>query len=213
MRHEADRVVVPFLCRLRIRLNPSIHAVFVRCLRSPKAGAIEPVTAGVHYCRPVLPDAMPAFALRFFVGPEALPPRLSEFDLEQFFTLLSDDVAAIRAQFRSDHRLPAALMLLFMRVAGRPLDGFNVLLPRSLLRKTAEALAVSPPSIASLRSIYQRRQTLSKHQLWAKTYLGLRELEPTTKPPDATLLAQAADASHPMTSSDRPASGCSRVAS
>ena len=86
------------------------------------------------------PDAMPAFALRF-VGQEALPPRLNEFDLEQFFTLLSDDVAAIRAQFRSDHRLPAALMLLFMRAAGRRLEGFNVL-PRSLLRKTAEALAV-----------------------------------------------------------------------
>ena len=138
---------------------------------------------------------MPAFALRF-VGQEALPPRLSEFDLEQFFTLLSDDVAAIRAQFRSDHRLPAALILLFMRSAGRPLDGFNVL-PRSLLRKTAEALAVSPPSIASLRSIYKRRQTLSKHQLWAKTYLGLRELEPDDEAAlTATLLAHAADASH-----------------
>lgn len=138
---------------------------------------------------------MPAFALRF-VGQEALPPRLSEFDLEQFFTLLSDDVAAIRSQFRSDHRLPAALMLLFMRVAGRPLDGFNVL-PRVLLRRTAEALAVSPPSIASLRSIYKRRQTLSKHQLWAKAYLGLRELERDDEAAlTATLLAQAADASH-----------------
>ena len=138
---------------------------------------------------------MPAFALRF-VGQEAPPPRLSDFDLEQFFTLLSDDVVAIRAQFRSDHRLPAALMLLFMRVAGRPLDGFNVL-PRTLLRKTAEALAVSQPSIASLRSIYKRRQTLSKHQLWAKTYLGLRELESDDDAAlTATLLAQAADASH-----------------
>jgi len=100
---------------------------------------------------------MPAFALRF-VGQEALPPRLSEFDREQFFTLSSADVAAIREQFRSDHRLPAALMLIFMRVAGRPLDGFNVL-PRNLLRHTAQVLAVSPPSIASLRSIYKRRQS------------------------------------------------------
>lgn len=55
---------------------------------------------------------MPAFALRF-VGQEALPPRLTEFDLVQFFTPLSDDVVAIRAQFRRDHRLPAALMLGF----------------------------------------------------------------------------------------------------
>jgi len=51
------------------------------------------------------------------------------------------------------------------------------MLHRNLLRHNAQVLAVSPPSIASLRSIYKRRQTLSKHQLWAKTYLGLRELE------------------------------------
>ena len=142
-----------------------------------------------------LPNAMTAFALRF-VGQEALPPRLSEFDREQFFTLTSADVSAIREQFRSDHRLPAALMLMFMRIAGRPLDGFNVL-PRNLLRHTAQVLGVSPPSIASLRSIYKRRQTLSKHQLWAKNYLGLRELELDDEAAlTATLLAQAADASH-----------------
>ncbi|CAN7750496.1 DUF4158 domain-containing protein [Variovorax sp. LjRoot84] len=63
-----------------------------------------------------------------------------------------------------------------MRVAGRPLDGFNVL-PRNLLRYTAAMVGVSPPSIAALRSIYKRTQTLFKHQLWAKTYLGLRDLE------------------------------------
>ncbi len=138
---------------------------------------------------------MPAFALRF-VGQEALPPRLSVLDREQFFTLTSADVAALREQFRSDHRLPAALILMFMRVAGRLLDGFNVL-PRNLLRHSAQILAVSPPSTASLRSIYKRRQTLSKHQLWAKTYLGLRELELDVEAALTTaLLAQAADASH-----------------
>jgi hypothetical protein len=56
---------------------------------------------------------------------------------------------------------------------------------------------VSPPSIASLRSIYKRRQTLSKHQLWAKTHLGLRELEVDDEAAlTAALLAQAADVSH-----------------
>jgi hypothetical protein len=58
-------------------------------------------------------------------------------------------------------------------------------------------LGVSPPSIASLRSIYKRRQTLSKHQLWAKTYLGLRDVEPVDEALlTAALLAQAEDASH-----------------
>ncbi|CAN7750493.1 hypothetical protein LJR084_006829 [Variovorax sp. LjRoot84] len=49
---------------------------------------------------------MPSFALRF-VGQEALPSRLSEFDREQFFELTPADIAAIREQSRSDHRLPS----------------------------------------------------------------------------------------------------------
>ena len=100
-----------------------------------------------------LPSGVPAFAPRFF-GHDAPPPRLNDFDLEQFFTLLSDELAAIRPDFRRDHRLPTGLKLL-MRVAGRPLDRSNVL-PRGLFaRLTSEALAVSPPSKASLRSIYR----------------------------------------------------------
>jgi hypothetical protein len=106
-------------------------------------------------------------------------------------------LAAVREQFRSEHRVPAALMMLFMCVAGRPLDGFNVL-PRNLLRHTAQVRGVTPPSIASLRSIYRRRQTLSKHQLWAKTYLDLRDIEPTDETSlTETMLVQAEDASHP----------------
>ena len=56
-----------------------------------------------------------------FVGQEALPFRLSEFDREQFFELGSVDVEAITQQSRLSHRLPAALMVLFMRATGRPL--------------------------------------------------------------------------------------------
>jgi hypothetical protein len=41
------------------------------------------------------------------------------------------------------------------------------------------------------------RKTLSKHQLWSKTYLGLRELDIDDEAAlKASLLAQAADASH-----------------
>lgn len=133
-----------------------------------------------YICAPIRRSpVMPSFALRF-VGQEALPSRLSEFDREQFFELTPADVASIREQFHNDHRLPAALMVMFMRVAGRPLDGFNVL-PRNLLKYTAGMVGVPPPSIAALRSIYKRSQTLFKHQLWAKTYLGLRDLEQADK--------------------------------
>ena len=117
---------------------------------------------------------MSALAHRF-VGRNSLPPRLSDFDREQFFSLSSADVEALSQQFRGEHRLAAALMVMFMRGAGRPLDGFNVL-PRNLLHYAAEAVDVAVPSIASLRSIYTRRQTLSAHQRWAEDCLGLTKL-------------------------------------
>jgi TnpA family transposase len=100
---------------------------------------------------------MSAFA-NCFVGQSSLPARLSEFDREYFFSLSKADIAALNEQFRDEHRLAAALMVLFMRAAGRTLDGFTVI-PRNLLRYAAEAVGVSAPSIASLRAIYRRRQT------------------------------------------------------
>lgn len=132
-----------------------------------------------------------------FVAQEKLPSRLSDFDLDTFFQLTGSDVAAVREQFRTNHRAPAALMLLFLRAAGRPLDRATVL-PRNLLRHVGSALNTAPPTIASLRSIYQRSQTLYKHQLWAKNYLGLRDLDEAAETELAAMLAlQAREASHP----------------
>ena len=122
---------------------------------------------------------MSSYALRF-VGQEGLSNRLSDFDLNQFFQLTSNDIAEINAQFRAGHRAPAALMVLFLRAAGRSLDSFAVL-PRNLLRYVGETFKTAAPTIASLRSIYQRRQTLYKHQLWAKTYLGLKDIDAATE--------------------------------
>ena len=127
----------------------------------------------------------------------ALSNRLSDFDLEQFFQLNDDDMAAIGKQFRTGHRAPAALMVLFMRAAGRPLDRFTVL-PRSLLRYVGERFNTTAPTIASLRAIYQRSQTLYKHQLWAKNHIGLKELDPMAEADLVAMLAlHAAEASHP----------------
>jgi hypothetical protein len=138
---------------------------------------------------------MSAFA-DCFVGCDCLPTRLSEFDREHFFSLTKADVEAVKQQFREGHQLAAALMVLFMRVAGRPLDGFTVL-PRNLLRYAAGALGVAAPSIASLRSIYRRKQTLFSHQRWAKEYLGLTELEAAQEQDLVSALeVQAQDAAH-----------------
>ena len=138
---------------------------------------------------------MSTYALRF-VGQQGLSNRLSDFDLNQFFQLTSDDIKAVGAQFRSDHRAPAALMVLYLRAVGRPLDSSTVL-PRNLLRYVGETFRTAAPTIASLRSIYQRSQTLYKHQLWAKTHLGLKDLDDQSEAELVALLKlQAAEASH-----------------
>jgi TnpA family transposase len=62
-----------------------------------------------------------------FVGLEKLPSRLSRFDVEAFFSLSSDDVASIKARFRSDRHVGVALQLVFLRATGRTLDRLAVL--------------------------------------------------------------------------------------
>ncbi|UNK03812.1 DUF4158 domain-containing protein (plasmid) [Ralstonia insidiosa] len=46
-----------------------------------------------------------------------------------------------------------------------------------MLRYIGEKLAVETPTIASLRTIYQRYPTLYEHQVWALQYLGLTRLD------------------------------------
>ena len=112
-----------------------------------------------------------------FVGTDNLPSRLSDFDVEHFFALSQSEIEAIAARFRSDKpRVAAAVQLVMLRATGRPFDRFAII-PRSLLRKVCESLGASPVSIASLRSLYERRPTLYEHQRWAREHLGLREFD------------------------------------
>ncbi len=109
---------------------------------------------------------------RRFVGVTQLPRLLSEFDVEHFFRLLPDDVTAIRERFRADRRLGPALQLVVLRATGRPLDRVSAV-PKTLLRHLSNALNLANTSIASLRSIYKRRETLYDHQKWARDRAGL----------------------------------------
>ena len=121
---------------------------------------------------------------------------MSDFDLDLFFQLTPDDVKAISEEFRTDHRAPVALMVLFMRASGRPLSQFS-LLPRNLLRYVGEIFKTAAPTIASLRAIYQRSQTLYKHPLWAKNHLGLKDLDADEEASLVeTLNLTAAEAAH-----------------
>jgi hypothetical protein len=137
-----------------------------------------------------------SFAKRF-IGAESLPAKLSEFDVQQFFALSTDDAAALAARFRSDRRVGAAIQMLFLRTSGRPLDRFAVV-PRTLLRTVCEELGVSAVTIASLRTLYSRRSTLYEHQAWAREYLGLRAIDSESDAQVRQVLAVAArEATHP----------------
>jgi uncharacterized protein DUF4158 len=118
---------------------------------------------------------MPDYRLRY-VGADSLPSRLTDFDLQQNFQLTAAEVEAINGQFRGDRRAGVAVLLLFLRASGRPLDRISAL-PRVLLRHVAEKLHIDAPSIATLRSIYKRRPTHYEHQAWVKQYLGLTEVD------------------------------------
>jgi Domain of unknown function (DUF4158) len=112
-----------------------------------------------------------------YVGQDRLPARLSEFDVERYFALTDSDVAAINERFRRDRRAGAAIQLVFLRASGHTLDHVGTL-PRQLLRYVGEKLGLPTPTIASLRTIYQRYKTLYEHQVWACEYLGLTSIGP-----------------------------------
>ena len=139
---------------------------------------------------------MSSFAKRF-IGVENLPAKMSEFDVQQAFCLSKDDVKAISERFRHDRRVAAAIQMLFLRASGRPMDRFASV-PKTLLRSVCDALQTSAVSIATLLSLYERRQTLYEHQAWSRTYLGLEDLDDAKVEQLERVLAVAAlEASHP----------------
>jgi hypothetical protein len=134
---------------------------------------------------------MSSFDMRL-VGATTLPSRLSDFDLHHFFRLSETDIAALNDRFRADRRTgAAALLLLFLRASNRPLNP-SVTVPRVLLRYVGAALALVALTIASLRAMYRRTQTLYAHQLWVKQYLGLKDFDHEANPRLAEYLTSCA---------------------
>jgi TnpA family transposase len=109
-----------------------------------------------------------------FVGAEHLPRSLSDADVEEYFSLSSDDIAILRERFVKEKRIGAALQYLMLRETGRHLDQ-TATMPRALLRSLHEPLGASEVTLASLRALYKRRTTLFEHQQWAREHAGFRE--------------------------------------
>jgi len=136
-----------------------------------------------------------------YVGADRLPKNLSSFDVEVYFQLPAETVSAIQERFQADRKegadnrkLAMAAQVVFMRTTGRPLDNLSVL-PATLLRHLGAMLKVASPSIASLRSIYQRRATATAHQQWAREHLGFESpSDKTYEQLRGVLLTHAGDA-------------------
>jgi hypothetical protein len=93
------------------------------------------------------------------VGQVRLPGRLSEFDVERYFALTDSDIAAISGKFRRERRAGVAIQLVFLRASDHTLDHVGTL-PRQMLHYIGERLGLSTPTIASLKTLYQRYKTL-----------------------------------------------------
>ena len=79
---------------------------------------------------------------RRFIGAATLPSRMSELDVQQFFSLSKDDISAVCERFRDDRPVAAAIQLLFLRASGRPMDRFATV-PKVLLRSVCDCVGVA----------------------------------------------------------------------
>jgi hypothetical protein len=148
-----------------------------------------------------------------YVGQDRLPARLSDFDVERYFALTDGDIAAVNERFRRDRRAGVAIQLVFLRASGHTLDHVGAL-PRSLLRYVGDRLGIPTPTIASLRTLYQRYKTQYEHQVWSCEYLGLTSIGPNHWTELEAWMRQ--DATESLTLDEllsTPITGCTSVAS
>ena len=60
-----------------------------------------------------------------FLGRRVLPPELSEYQIQAFFTFGPEDIREVQAAFRNSNWIPAALQLGFLVNSHAKLSGFT----------------------------------------------------------------------------------------
>jgi hypothetical protein len=110
-----------------------------------------------------------------FLGLQALPPALTDFEIRYFFSYTAKERAAIFSRYGDSHRLAVALQIGMIKMTGRTLDAFETV-PPPVLRHLQTTLQIPTPDLTSLRALYQRRSTLHEHQAWATQLLDFRPL-------------------------------------
>ena len=108
-----------------------------------------------------------------FLGLDAVPASLTPAEIEHFFAPTDQERSLVNERRRSLTRLGLILQIGFLRMTGRSLAALERL-PPAVLSCAAAHAGIPAPRIATLRSIYRRRTTLSEHQLIAAEALGFR---------------------------------------
>jgi TnpA family transposase len=109
-----------------------------------------------------------------YLGEERFPNALSAMEIEHFFTLGEDELAAVRRRRRVLNRLALALQIGFLKLTGGTLNSVEII-PSGVLEHLGCQLGCAPPRIASIRALYRRRRTLFDHQAAALVALGRTE--------------------------------------
>jgi hypothetical protein len=109
-----------------------------------------------------------------YLGQERFPDALSTMEIEHFFSLSEDELAAVRRRRTVLNRLALALQIGFLKMTGGTLNSVEII-PTGVLEHLGRQLGCAPPRIASIRALYRRRRTLFDHQAAALHTLGRTE--------------------------------------
>ena len=122
---------------------------------------------------------MPAAIRRIhskYLGAKMFPKEITEFEIQEFFTLSAEDLRAIRVDSNKKSRLALALQVGFLRMTGAALDTYEYI-PRAVLECVAKQLHVPAPMLATMRALSRRSMTRHRHRSWACRYLGISRLK------------------------------------
>jgi hypothetical protein len=106
--------------------------------------------------------------------PGAISRRFVDDEIEHFFSLSEDELAAVRQRRTVLNRLALALQIGFLKMTGGTLNSVEII-PTGALEHLGRQLGCAPPRIASIRALYRRRRTLFDHQAAALHTLGRTE--------------------------------------
>lgn len=89
-----------------------------------------------------------------YLGLVEFPPAVASAEIDQFFTLNHDELAAVRKRRGPLNRLSVGLQIGFLRMTGRTLNSFQIL-PAAVLEHLGLQLRLTPPRLASIRALYR----------------------------------------------------------